>query len=80
MWPLRTRFLLLQQTRQDPDHLRYPQCYWPSRPMLTAALNRIITSQNSIRRSRSAFVTTDTELMAIAAPAIIGLSRIPKKG
>jgi hypothetical protein len=32
------------------------------------------------RRNRSAFVTTDTELNAIAAPANIGESRIPKAG
>lgn len=31
-------------------------------------------------RSLSAFVITETELMLIAAPAMMGLSRIPKKG
>jgi hypothetical protein len=30
--------------------------------------------------NRSEFVTTDTELKAIAADATIGLSRIPKNG
>ena len=33
-----------------------------------------------IPRSRSAFPTTDTELKLIAAAAIMGLSRVPKKG
>ena len=31
-------------------------------------------------RSRKALLTTESELKAIAAPAIIGLSRMPKKG
>jgi len=30
--------------------------------------------------SRSALLITDTELNAIAAPAIMGLSKIPKNG
>ena len=33
-----------------------------------------------IRRSRSAFAITETELKLIAAPAIIGLRRIPNSG
>ena len=32
------------------------------------------------RRRRSEFVTTETELNAMAAPASIGLSNIPKNG
>jgi hypothetical protein len=36
--------------------------------------------QSFARRSRSALVTTDTELIAIAAPAKIGDSNSPKKG
>ena len=35
---------------------------------------------NLIRRSRSAFAITETELKLIAAPAIIGLRRTPKNG
>jgi hypothetical protein len=35
---------------------------------------------NSTFLKRSEFVITDTELKLIAAAAIIGLSRIPKKG
>jgi len=35
---------------------------------------------NSIRRRRSAFAITETELKLIAAPAIIGLRRSPKNG
>jgi hypothetical protein len=31
-------------------------------------------------RSRSAFAMTDTELKLMAAPAMMGLSRMPKKG
>src|ERR1043166_6093041 len=34
----------------------------------------------SIRRSRSAFAITETELKLIAAPAIIGLRRTPNSG
>ena len=37
-------------------------------------------TQSFARRSRSAFVTTDTELAAIAAAAMIGESSSPKKG
>jgi len=33
-----------------------------------------------IDRSRRAFAITETELKLMAAPAIIGLRRIPKKG
>ena len=33
-----------------------------------------------VRRSRKAFVITETELNVIAALAMIGLSKIPKKG
>lgn len=36
--------------------------------------------QSRARRSRNALVTTDTELMAIAAPAKIGDSNSPKNG
>ena len=36
--------------------------------------------QSFARRSRSALVTTDTELIAMAAPAKIGDSTNPKKG
>ena len=32
------------------------------------------------RRRRNAFAITDTELKLIAAAAIIGLNKIPKKG
>ena len=35
---------------------------------------------NLIRRSRSAFRITETELKLMAAPAIIGLRRMPKNG
>jgi hypothetical protein len=35
---------------------------------------------NLIRRSRNAFAITETELKLIAAPAIIGLRRMPKSG
>jgi hypothetical protein len=35
---------------------------------------------NRRRRSRNAFVTTDTELRLMAALAITGLSNMPKKG
>lgn len=35
---------------------------------------------SSVRRSRSAFMMTDTELNVIAALAIIGLSTNPKNG
>jgi AraC-like DNA-binding protein len=38
------------------------------------------TSYKRNRRRRSAFPITETELKLIAAPAIIGLSKIPKKG
>ena len=38
------------------------------------------TTQSFTRRSRSAFPMTDTELKLIATAAIIGESRIPKKG
>jgi len=37
-------------------------------------------AHNLSRFSRKAFPITDTELNAIAAPAIIGLKRIPKNG
>jgi len=36
--------------------------------------------QSFARRSRKALVTTETELIAIAAPANIGESSKPKKG
>ncbi len=36
--------------------------------------------QSSTRRNRKALPMTDTELKLIAAAAIIGLSRRPKKG
>ena len=35
---------------------------------------------SEILRKRSAFAITETELKLIAAPAIIGLRRIPKNG
>ena len=35
---------------------------------------------NRVRRSRSAFAMTDTELKLIAAPAMMGLSSTPKNG
>ena len=35
---------------------------------------------NFMRRSRSAFAITETELKLIAAPAIIGLRRMPNSG
>ena len=38
------------------------------------------TLYSEILRKRSAFAITETELKLIAAPAIIGLRRIPKKG
>jgi len=39
-----------------------------------------LDAQSRTFRSRSAFVTTDTELIAIAAPAKIGESSSPKAG
>jgi hypothetical protein len=38
------------------------------------------TDQVVNRRTRSEFATTETELNAMAAPASIGLSNIPKNG
>jgi hypothetical protein len=37
-------------------------------------------SYSFTRLSRKAFVTTDTELIAIAAPAKMGESKMPKNG
>jgi len=37
-----------------------------------------MTVHNSIRRNRSAFAITDTELKLIAAPATTGFSNTPK--
>jgi len=40
----------------------------------------VFAHQSFTRRSRSALVTTDTELIAMAAPANIGDSSKPKTG
>ncbi len=39
-----------------------------------------LSADGQPRLSRSAFMTTDTELSAIAAPANIGESRMPNQG
>ena len=50
------------------------------REALRPDLGHLLTSQSDVRRSRSAFMTTDTELSAIAAPAKTGESSNPNGG
>src|ERR1700693_1155591 len=56
------------------EGLEQQECARPDQPDIV-----VFAHQSFARRSRSALVTTDTELIAMAAPAKIGDSSNPKK-
>ncbi len=76
---LEARALLGKSIGGQRNPLGDPLCFRRKVGVLIAKRARIYISGRN-RRSLKELLTTDTELMAMAAEAIMGLRRIPQKG